>query len=141
MYKKETQLAFEDFIFPFGELDSENEWVKLAGLITSTLNSIRSSFVSDALNSAFSTSESLCHCQDRLFRIIDCIFLITCLYSSVCCDTSPNSRISSVMVRYKPSAFRCEYFAVIMELLRIRRRKNGSSRHPVLWALKSSCIV
>ena len=33
MYKKETQLAFEDFIFPFGELDSENEWVKLAGLI------------------------------------------------------------------------------------------------------------
>lgn len=33
MYKKETQLAFEDFIFPFGELDSENEWVKLASLI------------------------------------------------------------------------------------------------------------
>ena len=33
MYKKETQLAFEDFIFPFGELDSENEWVKPAGLI------------------------------------------------------------------------------------------------------------
>ena len=22
MYKKETQLAFEDFVFPFGELDS-----------------------------------------------------------------------------------------------------------------------
>ena len=33
MYKKETQLAFEDFVFPFGELDSENEWVKLAVLI------------------------------------------------------------------------------------------------------------
>ena len=33
MYKKETQLAFEDFVFPFGELDSENDWVKLAGLI------------------------------------------------------------------------------------------------------------
>ena len=33
MYKKETQLAFEDFVFPFGELDSENEWVKLAGVI------------------------------------------------------------------------------------------------------------
>ena len=33
MYKKETQLAFEDYVFPFGELDSENEWVKLAGLI------------------------------------------------------------------------------------------------------------
>ena len=33
MYKKEIQLAFEGFVFPFGELDSENEWVKLAGLI------------------------------------------------------------------------------------------------------------
>lgn len=33
MYKKETQLAFEDFVFPFGNLDSENEWVKLAGLV------------------------------------------------------------------------------------------------------------
>ena len=33
MYKKETQLAFEDFVFPFGELDSENEWVKLADLV------------------------------------------------------------------------------------------------------------
>ena len=33
MYKKETQLAFEDFVFPFGELDPENEWVKLAGLV------------------------------------------------------------------------------------------------------------
>ena len=33
MYKKETQLTFEDFVFPYGELDSENEWVKLAGLV------------------------------------------------------------------------------------------------------------
>ena len=33
MYKKETQLAFEDFVFPFGELDPENEWVKLVGLV------------------------------------------------------------------------------------------------------------
>ena len=33
MYKKEIQLAFEDFVFPFGELDPENEWVKLAGLV------------------------------------------------------------------------------------------------------------
>ena len=33
MYKKETQLAFEDFVFPFGELNPENEWVKLAGLV------------------------------------------------------------------------------------------------------------
>lgn len=33
MYKKETQLAFEDFVFPFGKLDAENEWVKLADLV------------------------------------------------------------------------------------------------------------
>ncbi|MBR6862699.1 MAG: IS5 family transposase [Acidaminococcaceae bacterium] len=33
MYRKETQLAFEDFVFPFGELDPENEWVKLAKLV------------------------------------------------------------------------------------------------------------
>ena len=33
MYKKVTQLAFEDFIFPFGELDRENEWIKLAELV------------------------------------------------------------------------------------------------------------
>ncbi len=34
MYTKETQLAFEDFVFPFGKLDSENEWVKLTGLVS-----------------------------------------------------------------------------------------------------------
>ena len=33
MYKKEIQLAFEDFVFPFGDLNPENEWVKLAGLV------------------------------------------------------------------------------------------------------------
>lgn len=33
MYKKVTQIRFEDFVFPFGELDSENEWVKLADLV------------------------------------------------------------------------------------------------------------
>ena len=33
MYRKETQLAFGDFVFPFGDLDPENEWVKLAKLI------------------------------------------------------------------------------------------------------------
>ena len=33
MYKKETQLTFEDFVFPYGKLDSENEWVKLEGLV------------------------------------------------------------------------------------------------------------
>ena len=33
MYKKVKQLSFEDFIFPFGDLDPENEWVKLADLV------------------------------------------------------------------------------------------------------------
>lgn len=33
MYRRETQLAFGDFVFPFGDLDPENEWVKLAKLI------------------------------------------------------------------------------------------------------------
>ncbi len=33
MYKKVTQLAFEDFVFPFGELVPWNEWVKLADLV------------------------------------------------------------------------------------------------------------
>ena len=33
MYRKEIQLKFEDFVFPFGDLDPENEWVKLAKLV------------------------------------------------------------------------------------------------------------
>lgn len=33
MYKKEIQLTLGDFVFPYGKLDSENEWVKLAGLV------------------------------------------------------------------------------------------------------------
>jgi IS5 family transposase len=33
MYRKVTQLAFEDFVFPYGELDPNNEWVKLARLV------------------------------------------------------------------------------------------------------------
>ena len=33
MYRKEIQLTFEDFVFPFGDLDPENEWVKLAKLV------------------------------------------------------------------------------------------------------------
>ena len=33
MYKKEIQLGFEDFVFPYGDLDPENEWVKLAELV------------------------------------------------------------------------------------------------------------
>lgn len=33
MYRKVTQLEFEDFVFPYGELDPNNEWVKLAKLV------------------------------------------------------------------------------------------------------------
>ena len=33
MYRKVTQLKFEDFVFLYGELDPENEWVKLAKLV------------------------------------------------------------------------------------------------------------
>lgn len=33
MYKQDHQMRIEDFIFPFGTLNSENEWVKLAELI------------------------------------------------------------------------------------------------------------
>lgn len=33
MYRKVTQLEFEDFVFPYGELDANNEWVKLAKLV------------------------------------------------------------------------------------------------------------
>jgi ribosomal protein L34E len=33
MYKREQQLRFEDFVFPYGELNAENDWVKLAELI------------------------------------------------------------------------------------------------------------
>ena len=33
MYKKDKQMSFEDYVFPYGKLDSENEWVQLAKLI------------------------------------------------------------------------------------------------------------
>ena len=33
MYKDNSQLRMEDFIFPYGKLDPENDWVKLAALI------------------------------------------------------------------------------------------------------------
>jgi hypothetical protein len=33
MYKEELQLKLEDFVFPYGQLDAENDWVKLAQLI------------------------------------------------------------------------------------------------------------
>lgn len=30
MYKQEQQLKLEDFVFPYGQLDEENEWVRMA---------------------------------------------------------------------------------------------------------------
>lgn len=33
MYKRDNQLKIEDFVFPYGKLNAENDWVKLAGLI------------------------------------------------------------------------------------------------------------
>lgn len=33
MYRKVTQLQLDDFVFPYGKLDPENDWVKLAGLV------------------------------------------------------------------------------------------------------------
>jgi hypothetical protein len=33
MYKEELQLKLEDFVFPYGQLNAENDWVKLAQII------------------------------------------------------------------------------------------------------------
>jgi len=33
MYKKVQQLSFNDFVFPYGELNQENEWIKLAAIV------------------------------------------------------------------------------------------------------------
>ena len=33
MYKDNRQMRIEDFVFPYGELDPENDWVKLAALV------------------------------------------------------------------------------------------------------------
>lgn len=33
MYKDTSQLRIEDFVFPYGDLDPENDWVKLAALV------------------------------------------------------------------------------------------------------------
>ncbi len=33
MYKDSRQLRVEDFVFPYGKLDPENDWVKLAELV------------------------------------------------------------------------------------------------------------
>lgn len=33
VYKTESQIKFEDFIFPYGKLNPNNEWVKLAAII------------------------------------------------------------------------------------------------------------
>ncbi|MDL2253857.1 hypothetical protein LJC49_07285 [Ruminococcaceae bacterium OttesenSCG-928-I18] len=30
MYKRANQLKLEDFVFPYGELDADNEWVRMA---------------------------------------------------------------------------------------------------------------
>ncbi len=33
MYKDNSQLRIEDFVFPYGKLDPENDWVKMAALV------------------------------------------------------------------------------------------------------------
>ncbi len=33
MYKDNSQLRIEDFVFPYGRLDPENDWVKLAAMV------------------------------------------------------------------------------------------------------------
>ncbi len=33
MYKDSSQLRIEDFVFPYGKLDPENDWVKLSALV------------------------------------------------------------------------------------------------------------
>ncbi len=33
MYKDHSQLRIEDFVFPYGKLDPENDWGKLAALV------------------------------------------------------------------------------------------------------------
>ncbi len=33
MYKDNSQLRIEDLMFPYGKLDPENDWVKLAALV------------------------------------------------------------------------------------------------------------
>jgi len=33
MYKDNRRLRIEDFVFPDGKLDQENDWVKLAAIV------------------------------------------------------------------------------------------------------------
>ncbi len=33
MYRMNRQMRIEDFMFPYGQLDKDNEWVKLADLV------------------------------------------------------------------------------------------------------------
>ena len=33
MYKDNNQMRIKDFVFPYGELDRKNDWVKLAALV------------------------------------------------------------------------------------------------------------
>ena len=35
IYKGNSQIRIEDFIFPYGKLDPENDWVKLSALVPS----------------------------------------------------------------------------------------------------------
>lgn len=48
MYKINNQLTIEDFIFPYGDLDRENDWIKLAGLIP--WNDIEERYASQFVN-------------------------------------------------------------------------------------------
>ena len=34
MYKDSSRLRIEDFEFPYGKLDPENDWIKLAELVS-----------------------------------------------------------------------------------------------------------
>jgi hypothetical protein len=41
MCKYELQLKFEDFVFPYGKLNFNNEWVRLAQIIPRTAMNLR----------------------------------------------------------------------------------------------------
>ena len=33
MYKDTSQMSIEDFVFPFGSLDTDNRWVRMASFV------------------------------------------------------------------------------------------------------------
>jgi len=37
MYKDNSQLRIEDFVFPYGKLDPENDWVRLAAILAASV--------------------------------------------------------------------------------------------------------